>query len=308
MDELISRIEQLKNQLDFLKNENFSPAPSGTRYKVFISEKYVVRFRDDNPDLLKREAKFLGKLNHSLIPKIVWEGIIDSYPFMIEGRLPGQTLDMVWRNLPPETQSRIIRDIVEFIGYLYNQQNNKIYSVSTGKSYNNFWAYLTDDIEKRVDILKDYSQIKKELKNILVIIQKPEAQTVFKQPKITLVHGDLIIHNLLTDGENITGVLDWESALFGDSDYDLFRLFYYQECAKAYYDQGIDETFESDYMDKLVAAILKSNFIKDEKIFYKKYQLARAIFYLNAFDWAANSDNPEKYFGELATRWNKKRG
>ena len=299
MDELISRIEQLKNQLDFLKNENFSPAPSGTRYKVFISEKYVVRFRDDNPDLLKREAKFLGKLNHSLIPKIVWEGIIDSYPFMIEGRLPGQTLDMVWRNLPPETQSRIIRDIVEFIGYLYNQQNNKIYSVSTGKSYNNFWAYLTDDIEKRVDILKDYSQIKKELKNILVIIQKPEAQTVFKQPKITLVHGDLIIHNLLTDGKRLTGILDWEFALWGDPDYDLARLWYYRERAKAYEEQGIDEIYESDFMDKLVSAIKSSNLVEDEEIFEKKYKIIQAYYMLNALYWAVKSENPQKNIEEL---------
>ncbi len=45
-------------------------------------------------------------------------------------------------------------------------------------------------------------------------------------------------------GKKLTGVLDWELALWGDSDYDLFRLFYYQECAKAYQEQGVDHTFE----------------------------------------------------------------
>lgn len=50
-------IDQIKNQLDILKNETFSPASTGTRYKVFVSEKYVIRFRDDDHDLLEREAK-----------------------------------------------------------------------------------------------------------------------------------------------------------------------------------------------------------------------------------------------------------
>jgi len=302
------RIEQLKIRLDFLKSETFSPASSGTQYKVFVSKKYVIRFRDDDQGLLERETKFLQQLNHRLIPKIIWAGTTDSHHMMIENRLPGQTLDTVWRKLSAEIQNQIIQDIIQFIAYLQSRRNDYIYSVSTGKKYDRFFDYLADGLKEKVSAIEKYTQAEKVLKDILAIIQNPEAQTVFQRTKITLVHGDLIIHNLLTDGGNMTGVLDWESALFGDSDYDLFRLFYYQECAKAYHDQGIDETFESNYMDKLVAAILRSNFIKDEKIFYKKYQFARAIFYLNAFNWAANSDNPEKYFSELATRWNKKRG
>ncbi|TAN58170.1 hypothetical protein EPN15_01900, partial [Patescibacteria group bacterium] len=120
--------------------------------------------------------------------------------------------------------------------------------------------------------------------------------------------GDLIVHNILTDGKNLTGVLDWELALFGDSDHDLFRLFYYQECAKAYQEQGNDEAFEADYMDKLIAEILKSNIIKNNKLFQKKYQFVRATFFLNALYWAVNSSAPKKNINELIMWWNKKRG
>lgn len=141
----------------------------------------------------------------------------------------------------------------------------------------------------------------------MLIINDPEIKKLFTiTTKNVLVHGDLIIHNLLTDGKNLTGVLDWESGLWGDSDYDLFCLFYYQECAKAYQQQGIDETFEHDYMDKLIAAILKSDLIKNRKIFLKKYQFTRAFFYLNALDWATSSNSPRKNINELITLWNKK--
>ena len=144
---------------------------------------------------------------------------------------------------------------------------------------------------------------------MLSIVNKSEAKDLFSnREKISLVHGDLIIHNLLTDSRNLTGILDWELALFGDPDYDLFRLFYYQECAKDYQEQGVDETFESDYMDRLIAMISKSNLIKNKKVFRKKYQFARAIFYLNALYWATNSGEPETNINELIVEWNKNRG
>ncbi|MBI3671220.1 phosphotransferase [Candidatus Azambacteria bacterium] len=141
------------------------------------------------------------------------------------------------------------------------------------------------------------------------IIEDIEGMNLFRnKDKSILVHGDLIIHNILTDGRNLTGVLDWELALYGDPDYDLCRLFYYQECAKAYQEQWVDETFESYYMDKLMNAILESSLIKDTELFKKKYYFMRAIFYLNALYWSINSSDPEKNISELIGNWNQKTG
>lgn len=304
MKEFQSRIEQLKNQLDILKNETFTHAPSGTRYKVFVSLKYVIRFRNDNGELLKREVKLLQHLNHPLIPRVIWEGVIGDYPLMIENRLPGQTLDTIWRNLSSESQNQVIQDIIKFIGYLRNQQNNYIYSVNTGGEYNLFFDYLTDGIEEKANAIRKYTETEKRLKNILSLIQNKEAEQLFQNRKIALVHGDLIIHNLLTDKKNLTGILDWEFALWGDPDYDLARLWYYRECAKAYEKQETDEIYESDFMDKLVSTIKTStDLIKDEKTFEKKYRIIRAYFRLNALHWAAKSGNPHKNIKELIEQW-----
>jgi len=206
--------------------ESFSLTPSGTRYKVFISKNYVVRFRDENPNLLRREAEFLQKLNHSLIPKVIWTGVVKKYPAMIENRLPGQTLDKVWRKLPAGSQNQIVQDIIKFIGYLRNQRNNYIYSVSMGRKYDRFFDYLTDGLKEKVNMIEKYTLTEKELKDILAIIQNLESQSIFQLAKVTLVHGDLMIHNLLSDGKRLTVVLDWEFALWGDPDFDLARLWY----------------------------------------------------------------------------------
>lgn len=309
MPNYLMRINKIKKEFTILQKENFEATLDGTHHRVFLSNGYVIRFRDDNPKLLLRETNFLKQLNHSLIPKVLWAGKVNKSIAMVENRLPGKTVNLVWKTLPKVDQRNIIRQIVMFIQYLKTQARACIYSVNMGKKYNNFSNYLTDGVKQKVARVKKIKQTNRILKDLLAIIEKPELKNLFfDKEKITLNHGDIIIHNLLTDGRNLTGVLDWELALFGDPDYDLFRLFYYQECAKAYQEQGIDETFEADYMDKLIAAILESNLIEDKKLFQRKYQFVHAVFFLNALYWAANSDDREKNINELIMQWNKKSG
>lgn len=309
MKKYLSRIEKIKKEFVILEKENFETAPSGTHHKVFLSNGYVVRFRDNNQKLLLREANFLKQLSHPLIPKVLWVGRVNKSIAMVENRLPGKTLDVLWKTTPKTNQANIIKQIIQFLQYLKIQSKDYIYSVNTGKKYNNFPDYLTDAIKQKIARIKKFKQTNKILKDLLPVTERSEVKNLFSNRKrITLVHGDLIIHNLLTDGRNLTGVLDWELALFGDSDYDLFRLFYYQECAKAYQEQGIDETFEAGYMDKLITTILKCNLIEDKKLFQRKYQFVRAIFFLNALYWTTNSDEPAKNINELIVQWNKKSG
>jgi len=307
MKNYLSRIRRIKQEFIALRGENFRVASNGTHHKVFLSNRYVIRFRDDNPKLLLRETIFLKRLDHPLIPKVSWEGKIDKSIAMAENRLPGENINILWKTLPKVSKANIIKQVIQFLQYLRTQTKDHVYSVSTGRKYKNFSDYLTDAIKQKIIRIKKFKQTDKILRDLSSIIEKTSVKNLFSK-RATIVHGDLIIHNLLTDGKNLTGVLDWELSIFGDPDYDLFRLFYYQECAKAYQEQGIDETFEADYMDNLIAAILKSNLIKNKKIFQKKYRFVRAIFYLNALYWASNSDNPQKNLNELIIQWNKKSG
>ncbi len=300
MKNYLLRIKQIKEQLNLPKEEYFTVAPSGTNYKVFISDNYVIRFRDDNQGLLLREVAHIKQLDHLLIPKVLWSGEVDSFVFMIENRLSGETIDLVWKDLSVSNKENIIKQVIKFLQYQKTQTKDFFYSIKTGKKYKSFLGYLTDDIEQKIINIKKFEQANGMLEDLLLVINNLEIRNLFTFKKeISLVHGDLIIHNLLTDGKNLTGVLDWELSLWGDSDYDLFRLFYYQECARAYQEQGTDDTFEADYMDRLIVEILKSNLIKDKKVFQEKYQLVRAIFNLNALNWAINSDNPKKNIRSL---------
>ncbi|MBU0648649.1 phosphotransferase [Patescibacteria group bacterium] len=309
MKNYLSRIKKIKKQFTISEKERFVATSNGTNYKVFLSNNYVIRFRDENPKLLLRETNFLKQLNHVLIPKILWFGKIDQSFFMIENRLPGQTINLVWKNLSTNNKKNIIEQVVKFLQYQKTEIKGYVYSVKTGRKYKRFLDYLTDGVKQKTANIKKFKPTNEIMGDLLLIINDPAVKNLFTiKTKTSLVHGDLIIHNLLTDGKKLTGVLDWELALWGDPDYDLSRLFYYWECAKAYQEQGTDETFESDYMDKLITAILKSNLIEDKKLFRGKHQFVRAAFYLNSLYWAANSDSPEKNISELIAQWNKKAG
>ena len=306
MKNYLKRIKIIKKKIPVLAKESFWRARSGTRCAVFLSDDFVIRFRDKEPDRLKREIKLLQSLKHPLIPKIIWQGKISGKPVMIENRLPGQTLDEVWRRLPETDKNRIIKDLLGFLDYLRNNHQDKIYSIKTGRHYPNFLRFLTEDLELKTKKINKDSTAENLVYKINSILKSQEAKNLFKPKSVSLVHGDLIIHNLLTDGKKLTGVLDWEFSLWGDPDYDLARIWYYHECAKAYEQAGEDDTFEADFTARLIEKIIRSKLIKNQKIFIKKYRVLRAFFYLNALDWAADSKAPKRNIAELDTLWLKK--
>ncbi|MFH1946934.1 MAG: phosphotransferase [Candidatus Magasanikbacteria bacterium] len=307
MKKYSSIINKIKKKFEIPQEEKFLPANSGTHYKVFLSKNYVIRFHENNPELLNREVVFLKTINHSLIPKILFAGKIDGLDFMVENRLPGETLNTSWKILDQKSKLNIAKQIVSFIRFLRNETGDNVYSIKNGKKYNSFQDCILDGIAEKISKLKKNKQLNKVLKDLITIIEDEKNKKVFIDNKITLVHGDLINHNLLIRDKKLTGVLDWELAMWGDPDYDISRLFYYQECARAYYEQGIDETFEADFIDTLATTIMESNLMEDKEKFWIKHRLLRAIFYINSLYWALNSSNQRENFEEIINLWEAKK-
>jgi len=289
-----------------LSRENFCRAKSGTVHEVYLSEKYAVRIRKNNPDILIRESYLLKSIKHSLIPSVLYEGSINDIYFAVENRLPGVTIDSIWKDLAMPAKKAIISDIISFLKYLRSQKGRLINSVKTGRKYQNFYEYLTDDIDNISKRIYEHEDARDMLHQLLDIIKKDNSVSYFNDSEITLVHGDLVFHNLLTDGENLTGVLDWELSFYGDPDYDIFRLMNFKHSAKIYLDQGCDDDFEFDYLDQLLDNIFHSSVISTkENRFKEKYKIAMASYYLNALAWAVSSNNAQENVVDVASQWQK---
>jgi aminoglycoside phosphotransferase (APT) family kinase protein len=301
----LAEIEKIKEHFPLILEERFSPVSSGTHYDVYVSSNYVVRCRDDEPELLKREGEFLLKLDHVLIPKVAWMDTVSFPAAMIEKRIPGRTIDTVWRSLNERQKGQVVGDVVVFVKYLRTLHYTSIYSVWTGKTYSHFMDYLIEGIEQKLVEIQKFKKTSRVLDDIrLLLARSGEIKSLFDISQYSLIHGDLIIHNMLTDNERLTGVLDWELALYGDPDYDLCRLFYYRECAQAYRKQGIDETYEAEYMDMLVEDIENSGIVGDREVFQRKYEFVRAIFFVSALYWDVRSEDPENNLEGTIDLWN----
>lgn len=285
-------INQLKKKYNFISNEIFNVAQSGTIHKVFLSRKFVIRFRQNDKIILKREKELLKKLNHPLVPKILATGEVDSLYYVIENCLPGKNINVVWKNILPKNQKLIIESLIDFLRWMQTEKGNNIYSIRYGKNYNSFYEYLIEDLNEKILALGKFPQVQKSLNQLTEILFNSQSKKLFADSQVSLVHGDLIFHNLLTDGKNLTGVLDWERSLMGDPDYDIFRLMNFKLSAKAYMDVGKDENNETGYLKMLLFDIESSELIKNKKTFRKKYEIARASYYLNALYWDIKSENP----------------
>ena len=181
MQKYLLKIDKIKEKFPLIQNENFKSAQNGTHHKVFISDNYVIRFRDENPDLLQRETKLLKELKHPLIPRILWSGKVNKSFVMIENRLPGITLNSAWRNIKKNYKIRIIKQVVSFIKYLLTEKRNYFYSVNTGKKYNFYFNYLTDGIHVKIAKIKKFKQANKIIKDLLVIIKQRNAKNIFEK-------------------------------------------------------------------------------------------------------------------------------
>ena len=297
-------ISEITTFAPWLAGQVFKRASSGTRHEVYLSDQYVIRISHNDTELIRRESELLHALHHPLVPTVLWNGAVAGGCAMIERRLPGLTLDTTWRSMTADSKQRVVNEVVDFLIYLRTQTGGIFYSVSTGRRHKSAQYHLTAGLAKKLHYIERLTAARSLVADIATILRR----SIGTKIRPTLAHGDLIIHNLLTDGQKLTGVLDWEFARYTVRDYDLFRLRYYQECAAAYVVTGNDETYESDYMRQLIAAIYGAGLIKNEDEFENQYTFLRALFFLDALVWAAKSQRPEEEAAGLVVMWNKKSG
>lgn len=306
MSNKLSLINQIKKNHSISTDERFEISDCSTNHLVFLSANYVIRFRDNDPYHLLRETEFLKELDHKLIPKIIWSGKLENTFYMIENRLPGIPVNLIWNDLKVDDKNTVVSQIRDFLKFKLLDNRDYFYSVKTGKKYLNFADLLVDGLDSQISEIKKISN-NTILKDIISIINNTNTEQLFnKKDKISLVHGDLIIHNILVKDNALTGIIDWELAIFGDSDYDIHRLLYYQECAKDYAQKDLDQTFELQFVSSLLSSIWNSDMIQNKNLFLDKYKFVRAIFYTNALFWAIKSDNPIKNIEELNLLWKKR--
>ncbi|PIR87984.1 MAG: hypothetical protein COU10_01600 [Candidatus Harrisonbacteria bacterium CG10_big_fil_rev_8_21_14_0_10_45_28] len=275
--------------------ESFIPADNGTRSKVYLSNTHAVKI-SRNLAAIEGEAKILSSFNFSFIPKIKNSIKINKYGVLIESRLPGVSIDRAWKNLKKRKKVLTIQKLVQAIQLIHNQKKEYFWQAQNPNLiFSSYSDLLVHRIEKAKERIKTNRAAKTLYNSLSKSLIEKNLQKTFQRIQPSIVHGDLIMHNLLISNDgHLTGVLDWEFAQYGDVFYDLARVIYYQECAKAYADSGKDEIFEYDFTGRLIKEMKKT--IKFER---NKYEILRKLFLTEALAWAVDSKNPKSNISEL---------
>jgi len=286
-----SIIGEVKKRL--ATKEDFRKAEKGTRSTVYLSAHFVVKI---NKDLtaLKNESEVLKLLNLDIAPKLVEFYVTQDSGVLIEKKLEGQTIDNVWKSVDAIDKDKIVADIAESVYRINQYKKDYFWSAQFDikfKTYEDLLFYKFKLYQKRIFENELSHKLFLEIANN---ITEEKLDKTFGQVEPALLHGDLIMHNLLTDLRRLTGILDWEYAQYGDPFYDLARVIYYQECAKAYVNENRDKNFEYDFTTRLTEK-LSQNINLD----FEKYKIIRSFFFIDTIIWALNSAEPEKHLSEL---------
>lgn len=224
-------LDMAVSHLKFIEGEsvmNVTPIEMGELSKVFSYRKgdadYVIHFKD-NGDSLHKVLKIYDMYGaQSLpIPRIHKIGKVENIHFSISDRVSGTPISA----LEPAQIRALIPDIVH--------QFMRIRQIHIGESYEGFgwitpegkaahrsWQdYLTSVFDEEQEgfyhgwhNLYERSFLEKEF--FEEIYQTMIELVRYSPPERYLVHGDFHLGNMLGENENVTGIVDWEMAMFGD--------------------------------------------------------------------------------------------
>jgi len=286
-----SIIKEVKERLAI--KEDFQKAEKGTRSQVFLSDNFVIKVSRDLT-VSKNESEVLKTLTLDIAPRFVTFCIIQNYGVLVEKKMKGRAIDDVWKDIKAPDKKKIVADIVKAVCKINQQKKDYFWSAQFDMKFKNYKDLLFHKFKLNEKQIFENQSAYKLFLEVSNNIEEKKVERIFGRTSPVLLHGDLIMHNLLTDLYRLTGILDWEYAQFGDPFYDLARVIYYQECAKAYVDEQRDEHFEYDFTTRLIEQLKQYTDFDPEK-----YIVIRSFFFIDTIIWALRSANLAKNLATL---------
>ncbi|MBU3934507.1 aminoglycoside phosphotransferase family protein [Patescibacteria group bacterium] len=284
-------LEKVQKKLEISKG--FEKVEKGTRSEVYLSKDFIVKI-NENSTVLQQEGSILRSLDFAIVPKVIDFFIFNGHGVLVEKRLLGESLDEIWKNLRDKNKNKIIEDLTDFVFKINKVKYDYFWSVQYNKKFKSYDELLFHKFRSYKEKISGNEKAYELFRKISDYIQENKIKEIFSDSIPVLVHGDLIIHNLLSDGGGLTGVLDWEYVQYGDVFYDLARVIYYQECAKAYVEEGRDEFFEYDFTTRLIDGLQSKIKFDGEK-----YRIIRSFYFIDTIIWALTSKESEKNLSGL---------
>lgn len=215
------------SSVDFIKGGEMSQAFS------FISNSsgYVIRVNSKNYSFEKDKYAYEHfRSNVILIPKIMRLGQFnEKLYFAISEQANGKNLD----NFNEDTHRKLLPQLILVLDAIHKtkidgQGRYGSWDKNGNATFRSWKDYI---LNKNDDVWKNWETLFKETfleKDVVKKLNHKIKDLVSYLPEERyLVHGDYGFNNIVSDGEKITGVLDWGESVYGDFLYDVSWLEFY---------------------------------------------------------------------------------
>ena len=177
----------------------------------------------------EKEEMVYGLLRESTTLPLAEIYIIDRNtmmsPCMLMSRLPGRPMSRIYPEAEPEAKEALIEKAGEVLGEMHTVRVDYVRG-SQGDVYTDWGFWFRKNANENIGRNAKLKILPPDLrKRVVKTIRK--GKTLLKDMnEFTVLHNDFHMSNLLTDGESITGVLDFEWAMFGHYAYDFVKLYW----------------------------------------------------------------------------------
>ena len=184
---------------------------------------YVIHFNSIGDGFEKVQYVYKNFSSQGLpIPNISEIGHVGDLNFSISEKAPGQVLVGLSESEIKQVLPDLVKKFTKITGVQVDQSKGYGWIGSTGDGSYSSWTAFIDSFfqEEQTGFWHNWHELFKtsfleqdvfeRLYTIMIDLAERSPQETY------LVHGDFHLGNMLTDGSNITAIVDWEMALYGD--------------------------------------------------------------------------------------------
>lgn len=227
-------IEAAKEFLQIIKWDkatDVAPIDMGELSRVYSftsdQREYVVHFKSDCSSLDIANYMYTQYAVYGIpIPKVVEIGSCGDLYYGISEKVPGKPMS----TFPEKELEKLLNKLAETYTRINTIKIDKdkgfgLISLSGKALFHTWRECLEDFFNKESSFYGDWTKLYVESfleRDVFEeIYQKMLELSKYSPKDPSLVHGDFHLGNMLSDGEKITGIVDWEMARYGDFMSDL---------------------------------------------------------------------------------------
>lgn len=235
-----------------------------------------------------RKAKEAGSPSYDTLAIHDYEGG-DDFAFQVIDKLPGYAIKK-WLETHPDDEAKLLPEIGKEMARLHQIKVSGFGAFDNEKAKNGelvglhqtFGEAVRAGLPFNIDVLKQYGILTEQQAE--AIAKLFDSNPLLDSNEAILVHNDFADWNLLTDGQGITGILDWDECVGGipESDIACWSTFFEPERLKG-------------FLDGYFSVVQKSNDFDDKfELLRLRYVVSKMTLRLRRYSWEPTDFMREK--------------